>query len=169
MQAECSVSRVGRSGCGRRQSVDEAPVSSGGVCGHGGYRAAVLTLGCGRNNSFAWRGRCSAYTERADAAPQPNTTTAHQAHSGPCAGVRTPSPMRLEPADVKQLARRVGPAVPSLALTVEQACLSLNVSWDFWRANIEPDIALVRIGRRKLVPTQELERWLDTHAEKAVG
>lgn len=76
--------------------------------------------------------------------------------------------MRLDQADVRQLARRVGPAVPSLALTVEQACLSLNVSWDFWRANIEPDIALVRIGRRKLVPTQELERWLDTHAERAV-
>lgn len=60
------------------------------------------------------------------------------------------------------------PTPPALALSIEQACASLGVSWDTWRAHIEPEIRVVRLGRRKLVPTVELEKWLDQHAE-AVG
>jgi hypothetical protein len=52
-----------------------------------------------------------------------------------------------------------------LALSVAEACTSLGVSWDFWRAHIEPDIRLVRVGRRKLVPVVEIQRWLDTNSE----
>lgn len=55
--------------------------------------------------------------------------------------------------------------VPRLALNVEQACAALGVSWDVWREHIEPDIHLVRIGTRKLVPITQLERWLADHAE----
>ena len=62
----------------------------------------------------------------------------------------------------------VKPTTPALALSVEQACASLSVSWDTWRAHVEPDIRIVRIGRRKLVPVIELEKWLAAHAE-AVG
>lgn len=54
---------------------------------------------------------------------------------------------------------------PILALGVEQACDALGVSWDTWRAYIEPDVRIVRIGRRKLVPVSELQAWLDRHAE----
>jgi hypothetical protein len=57
------------------------------------------------------------------------------------------------------------PPTPVLALSVEQACASLGVSWDFWRAHVEPDVKIVRIGRRKLIPATELQRWLDRHAE----
>jgi excisionase family DNA binding protein len=57
------------------------------------------------------------------------------------------------------------PTAPPLALTVEQACASLSISWDTWRAHVEPEIRLVRLGRRKLVPVTELQRWLDSHAE----
>jgi excisionase family DNA binding protein len=59
----------------------------------------------------------------------------------------------------------VKPTTPALALSVEQACQALGVSWDTWRAHIEPEIRLVRLGRRKLVPVAELERWLTDHAE----
>jgi hypothetical protein len=59
-------------------------------------------------------------------------------------------------------------AVPRLALKVEEACSSLGVSWDVWREHIEPDVRLVRIGRRKLVPVSELERWLTDHAESVL-
>jgi excisionase family DNA binding protein len=59
-------------------------------------------------------------------------------------------------------------ATPALALTVEQACAALSVSWDTWRAHIEPDVRIVRIGRRKLIATAELERWLAEHAAEAV-
>jgi excisionase family DNA binding protein len=54
---------------------------------------------------------------------------------------------------------------PALALSIEQACASLGVSWDTWRAHIEPEVRIVRLGRRKLVPVAELEKWLDQHAE----
>jgi excisionase family DNA binding protein len=54
---------------------------------------------------------------------------------------------------------------PILALSVEQACEALGVSWDTWRVHIEPDVRLVRLGRRKLIPVSELQAWLDRHAE----
>ena len=54
---------------------------------------------------------------------------------------------------------------PTLALSVEQACEALGVSWDTWRAHIEPDVRLVRLGRRKLIPVSELQAWLERHAE----
>jgi excisionase family DNA binding protein len=56
-------------------------------------------------------------------------------------------------------------SAPALALSVEQACEALGVSWDTWRAHIEPDVRLVRLGRRKLIPVSELQAWLDRHAE----
>ena len=56
-------------------------------------------------------------------------------------------------------------SAPILALSVEQACEALGVSWDTWRAHIEPEVPLVRLGRRKLIPVSELQAWLDRHAE----
>jgi excisionase family DNA binding protein len=57
------------------------------------------------------------------------------------------------------------PTTPALALSIEQACAALGVSWDTWRSSIEADVRIVRLGRRKLVPVAELQRWLDNHAE----
>lgn len=57
------------------------------------------------------------------------------------------------------------PPAPALALSVEQACASLGVSWDTWREHIEPEVKIVRLGRRKLVPVSALQAWLDRHAE----
>ncbi len=58
--------------------------------------------------------------------------------------------------------------VPRLALSVEEACASLGVSWDFWREHIAGGVRIVRAGRRKLVPVRELERWVSEHAERAL-
>ncbi len=59
----------------------------------------------------------------------------------------------------------VKPTAPALALSVEDACASLGVSWKTWRQHVEPEVRIVRVGRRKLVPVSELQRWLDDHAE----
>lgn len=56
------------------------------------------------------------------------------------------------------------PEPPRLALSIQEACACLGVSGDTFKS-IEPEIRLVRLGRRKLVPVSELQRWLDSHAE----
>ncbi len=55
--------------------------------------------------------------------------------------------------------------VPRLALEINEACAALSVSWDTWHQHIEPNVKLIRIGRKKLVPVSEIQRWLDTTAE----
>lgn len=58
--------------------------------------------------------------------------------------------------------------VPRLALTVEEACAALGVSWDFWSEHVAHDVRIVRAGRRKLVPVAELQRWLEVNAGLAL-
>jgi hypothetical protein len=55
--------------------------------------------------------------------------------------------------------------VPRLSLTVQEACAAIGVSWDTWREHVEPDVKLVRLGTRKVVPVAELQRWLAENAE----
>jgi hypothetical protein len=58
------------------------------------------------------------------------------------------------------------PTPPRVALSVKEACASLGVSWDFWHEHIEHDVRMVRLGRRKLVPVAELERWSNDNAAR---
>lgn len=58
--------------------------------------------------------------------------------------------------------------VPRLALSVSEACEALGVGWDFWREHVEPELRVVRRGRRKLVAVSELAAWLDRSAERAL-
>lgn len=60
---------------------------------------------------------------------------------------------------------RVVAEVPRLALTIEEACAALGVGWDFWKAEVAPHVRVVRRGRRKLVPVDELRAWLDAEAQ----
>ena len=62
-----------------------------------------------------------------------------------------------------ELSAPVGPR--RLALSVAEACDALGVSWDFWREHVEPELRVVRRGRRKLVAVVELEAWLARSAD----
>lgn len=62
----------------------------------------------------------------------------------------------------------VRPQTPALALSIEDAAAALSVSWDTFHNHIAAELRIVRIGRRKLVPVAELEKWLDQHAEKVI-
>jgi len=55
--------------------------------------------------------------------------------------------------------------VPRLALTREEAAVSIGMSLDSFELYVQPTIRLVRLGRKRLVPVAELERWLDAHAD----
>jgi hypothetical protein len=65
-------------------------------------------------------------------------------------------------------AKHTKAGVLRLSLSVEEACWSLGVGWDTWREHIEPEVRVVRCGRRKLVAVAELERWLAKSAERAL-
>ncbi len=52
-----------------------------------------------------------------------------------------------------------------LALSPPEAAHSLGVSMTFFTESIAPDLRLVRVGRRVLVPVAELVRWLDREGE----
>jgi excisionase family DNA binding protein len=60
--------------------------------------------------------------------------------------------------------RKTPPPPPRLALSVAEACDALGVSYETWHRQIEPEIRIVRLGSRKLIPTSELQHYLDAHA-----
>jgi len=62
--------------------------------------------------------------------------------------------------------RRV--AAPRLALRPEEAAESIGVGRSFFFANVLPELRVVRVGRLRLVPVAELQRWLDRNAARAL-
>jgi hypothetical protein len=57
--------------------------------------------------------------------------------------------------------------IPRLALTREEAADSISMSLNSFERHVQPTIRLVRLGRMRLVPVSELERWLDENASRA--
>jgi excisionase family DNA binding protein len=57
-----------------------------------------------------------------------------------------------------------GAQAPRLALSPDEAAASLGVSRDYFDDHIVGELRIIRRGRRKLIPTRELERWLDREA-----
>jgi hypothetical protein len=51
-----------------------------------------------------------------------------------------------------------------LALSKEGAAAALDVSVDVFEEHVQPDIRVVRLGRRVVVPVAELHKWLETNA-----
>jgi excisionase family DNA binding protein len=58
--------------------------------------------------------------------------------------------------------------VPRVALTREEAAASIGVSVDTFERYVQPELALVRVGRLRLIPLAELERWSGRHAERTL-
>lgn len=55
---------------------------------------------------------------------------------------------------------------PVLALSVEEACQALGLSWKCWKQHVAPEVRIVRLGRRKLIAVAELQRFLDERGER---
>jgi hypothetical protein len=57
--------------------------------------------------------------------------------------------------------------IPRLALSREEAAAALSMSLNSFERHVQPTIRLVRLGRMRLVPVSELERWLGENASRA--
>ena len=58
--------------------------------------------------------------------------------------------------------------VARVALTREEAAAAIGVSLTTFEQYVRPHLKLVRLGRARLVPVAELERFAREHAERAV-
>jgi hypothetical protein len=59
--------------------------------------------------------------------------------------------------------------IPRLALTRDEAARALGMSLISFERHVQPTIRLVRLGRMRLVPVGELERWLTENAERTIN
>lgn len=58
--------------------------------------------------------------------------------------------------------------IPRLALTREEAAAALSMSLDSFERHVQPTVRMCRLGRMRLVPVNELQRWLDENAERTL-
>jgi len=54
--------------------------------------------------------------------------------------------------------------VPRVALSRQEAALSLGMSLDSFERHVQPELRLIRRGKLRLVPVAELERWANESA-----
>lgn len=62
---------------------------------------------------------------------------------------------------------RIAPIL-RLALTPDEAATSLGVSRSFFYEHILPDLRVIRLGRKRLIPVPELERWTERSATRTL-
>jgi hypothetical protein len=51
-------------------------------------------------------------------------------------------------------------APPRIALTKVEAATAIGVSVDYFESHVQRDLAVIREGRKVLIPVAELERWV---------
>jgi excisionase family DNA binding protein len=73
---------------------------------------------------------------------------------------------RLPREHAREGSRRVNKPrdIPRYTLTRQEAAASLGISLDTFEEHIQHELRLVRVGRLVLVPTRELERWVEKTA-----
>jgi excisionase family DNA binding protein len=60
--------------------------------------------------------------------------------------------------------RSSGPNHARIALNVDEAAASVGVSRDHFERHVIGDLRTIYVGRRRLIPVKELERWADRNA-----
>ncbi|HUN77904.1 MAG TPA: hypothetical protein VMU32_03195 [Solirubrobacteraceae bacterium] len=58
---------------------------------------------------------------------------------------------------------------PRLALRIKEAAEALGMSVDSFERYVEHQVELLRIGRMKLVPVAELQRYIDENSYRVGG
>lgn len=55
---------------------------------------------------------------------------------------------------------------PLLAYTQTEAAAALGMSRGAFRKHVLPELAVVRRGRRVLIPVKSIEQWMEENADK---
>lgn len=58
--------------------------------------------------------------------------------------------------------------VPRIALTRAEAAASIGLSLTAFEQHVQPNLRLVRLGRVRLVPVEELQRWVRESAAPVI-
>jgi excisionase family DNA binding protein len=58
--------------------------------------------------------------------------------------------------------------VDRLAFTPEEAAASIGCSRSFFYEHVLPDLRVVRVGRRRIIPRESIEQWLREEASRAI-
>jgi hypothetical protein len=60
-------------------------------------------------------------------------------------------------------------SVSPVAVRKDVAASMLGVSVDFFEAEVQPELKVIRRGRLVLVPVRELERWAEANASRTLA
>jgi hypothetical protein len=78
--------------------------------------------------------------------------------------------VRLPKSQLRELARLVAAELADRqagpGLTVREARQYIGVSDEFFRAEVMPEVAIVRRGKRRIYPRGDLDRWLLHNAQR---
>lgn len=66
------------------------------------------------------------------------------------------------------LAARRGDVVPRLALMPDEAAAAIGVGRTFFDEQVLPQIKIVRRGKKRIIPVDELTRWLERNASRVL-
>jgi excisionase family DNA binding protein len=58
--------------------------------------------------------------------------------------------------------------VPRIALTPDEAANSIGVGRSMFYEQILPELRVVRVGRKRLIPVRELETWTKRNAARTL-
>ena len=74
--------------------------------------------------------------------------------------------VRSSPPGAVTRGRAPAPARPQLALSKPDAAAALDISINSFERHVQPELRVVRRGKLRLFPVEELERWLRENSER---
>ena len=81
-------------------------------------------------------------------------------------GSRTTSRGRPAPSSRASAGVAAGRQPVSLALSKPDAAAALGISINSFERHVQPHLPVVRLGKLRLFPVEELERWLRENSER---
>ena len=59
--------------------------------------------------------------------------------------------------------------IPRISLTPNEAAASLGIGPDLFDSAVRPRLRVIRLGRKTLIPVEELKRWAEANADRPVA